>query len=102
MRHLLKLELRPRWLVWTEKRPGAQAKRNAKWVADFLSKRIGQTVPTQAIVALPGWFVQDSGKEVVRLKEPVKGRDRCPQRSAGARTPFKFSKSIWRKLIADR
>lgn len=34
-----------------------QARSNAKWLADFLSKATGERVTARAIVALPGWWV---------------------------------------------
>lgn len=34
-----------------------QAKRNAKWLAEMLSKAVGEPVNVKPIVALPGWYV---------------------------------------------
>jgi len=34
-----------------------QARRNAKWLANMLSKSTGERVTVQPIVALPGWWV---------------------------------------------
>jgi hypothetical protein len=57
-----------------DKKAAQQAKANAKWVAELLSKATGEPVRTIAIVALPGWLVDRertdfdvlvlSGKEV--------------------------------------
>jgi hypothetical protein len=34
-----------------------QARRNAAWLADLLTRAIGEKVAVRAIVALPGWWV---------------------------------------------
>jgi hypothetical protein len=53
-----------------------QAKRNAKWLGDWLSKATGEPVTAQAIVVLPGWLVdrtaRDSSVSVLSGKEMVK------------------------------
>lgn len=59
---------------FADQRPVEQAKRNAKWVANWLSQATGHPVAVQAVVALPGWMVDRdirgcgvmvlSGKEV--------------------------------------
>ncbi len=38
--------------------PVAQAKMNAKWVAENLKQSTGKAYPTRAVVLFPGWFVQ--------------------------------------------
>lgn len=45
----------------------AQARRNAKWLADMLSKATGESVSAQPIVALPGWFVTLKGISDVKV-----------------------------------
>jgi hypothetical protein len=35
-----------------------QAERNAKWLAGFLTKKTGENVEIEALVVLPGWFVE--------------------------------------------
>lgn len=35
-----------------------QARRNAKWVAEFLEKKTGEPVATQPLVVIPGWYVE--------------------------------------------
>jgi hypothetical protein len=39
----------------------AQAKRNAKSLASYLTKKTGESVTVEPLVVLPGWFVQSSG-----------------------------------------
>ena len=35
-----------------------QVRRNAKWVADYLTKHTGETVATTPLLVLPGWYVE--------------------------------------------
>jgi hypothetical protein len=35
-----------------------QAERNARWLADYLTKKTGEKVEVEALVVLPGWFVK--------------------------------------------
>ena len=42
--------------------PIEQAKRNAKWLSNFLEKKTGSPVWVEPLVVLPGWFVQNSEK----------------------------------------
>ncbi len=37
--------------------PVKQAKRQAKWLSSFLSRKIGRDIPVKAVLAIPGWFV---------------------------------------------
>ena len=39
-----------------------QARRNAKWLSDYLTKRTGEPVEVMPLVVLPGWFVTISEK----------------------------------------
>ena len=43
-------------------KPIEQAKRNAKWLSNFLQKKTGNPVWVEPLVVLPGWFVQNSEK----------------------------------------
>jgi hypothetical protein len=45
---------------WIETKPLAQARRNAEWLEKWLSSAVGQPLPVQPVVALPGWFVRRS------------------------------------------
>jgi len=51
-----------------------QSKRQAKWLADFLEKAVGEPVKIIPVVTLPGWFVQsdEKGKKLheVRVINP--------------------------------
>ncbi|MBI2929677.1 MAG: NERD domain-containing protein [Verrucomicrobia bacterium] len=44
-----------------------QAERNARWLAEFLSKRTAETVTVQPLVVLPGWFVETKGNFPVKV-----------------------------------
>ena len=41
-----------------------QARRSAKWLSDYLSRKIGQLIPVDTIVVLPGWCVEGRGGNV--------------------------------------
>jgi hypothetical protein len=50
-----------------------QSLRQAKWLADFLSKAAGESVKVIPVVTLPGWFVESDEKDkkyVVRVINP--------------------------------
>ncbi len=38
-----------------------QAQRNARWLSEYLTKKTGEPVAVEAVVALPGWFVEAKG-----------------------------------------
>ena len=42
---------------WVEKEPIDQAKRQADWLAKWLSSAVGEQIDVQAVLALPGWFI---------------------------------------------
>jgi hypothetical protein len=41
-----------------ETKPIEQAKRNAVWLANYLSKKTGEPVRVEPLIVLPGWFVR--------------------------------------------
>jgi hypothetical protein len=43
-------------------KPIEQAKRNAKWLSNYLTKKTGESVQVAPLVVLPGWFVKISEK----------------------------------------
>jgi hypothetical protein len=47
---------------WTETKALEQARRNAKWLGEWLSLAIGEQVVATPVLALPGWYI-DFGKE---------------------------------------
>jgi hypothetical protein len=44
-----------------------QAERNARWLADYLTKKTGEPVKTQPVVVVPGWFVETGGNFPVKV-----------------------------------
>jgi len=50
---------------WTETKPIIQAKRQAKWLANWLKDAVGQAVPVKPALALPGWFIDRQGRDMV-------------------------------------
>ena len=36
---------------------------NARWLSDYLRKKTGGTVFVQPLIAVPGWWVERSGRE---------------------------------------
>jgi len=50
----------------------AQAKRQSKWLSDWLSRAVGEELTVRAVLALPGWFVKRTaarGMPVVNPKQ---------------------------------
>lgn len=45
---------------WTETKPIEQAARQAKWLAEYLQKATGEPFPVFAVLALPGWFIENT------------------------------------------
>lgn len=48
--------------TWLETKPIDQAERQARWLANYLRKETGDSVPVTAVLALPGWFVERTAK----------------------------------------
>jgi hypothetical protein len=53
--------------TWTTKDPLEQAERQAKWLAGWLTSAVGSKVHVLSVVALPGWFVERTGRQDVRV-----------------------------------
>lgn len=53
--------------TWTTKDPIEQAERQASWLAGWLGRATGSPVTVQPVVALPGWFVERTGRGRVRV-----------------------------------
>lgn len=43
---------------WTEKEPIEQARRNAKWLSEWLSNAVGEDVHVNRVLAIPGWYIE--------------------------------------------
>lgn len=57
---------------WTETKPLKQARAQAKWLAESLSKSTGHKVPVKPVLALPGWYVDCKGRGDVSVISPVR------------------------------
>lgn len=58
---------------WTETKPIEQSTRQAKWLADYLQKSTGETFPVFAVLALPGWYIENNVRvteQMVRVINP--------------------------------
>jgi hypothetical protein len=47
--------------TWRETKPLQQAERQAKWLAEWISGAVGQTILVKPILVLPGWFIERTG-----------------------------------------
>jgi membrane protein implicated in regulation of membrane protease activity len=48
--------------TYRDAKPIEQAKRNAKWLSNYLTKKTGEPVQVAPLIVLPGWFVKISEK----------------------------------------
>lgn len=55
---------------WTDTQIVEQARRQAKWLAGELSKAVGESLQVVPVVALPGWYVNATGRSDVRVLNP--------------------------------
>lgn len=44
-----------------------QAERNARWLANYIAKKTGETIRVEAIVVLPGWWVSEQKLFPIRV-----------------------------------
>jgi len=56
----------------SETEPVEQAKRLARWLARWLESYMGEPVPVQPVVAVPGWYVDLKGRYDVIVTNPEK------------------------------
>lgn len=62
---------------WVETKPIEQANRQAKWLTDYLRNATGEHFPVTAVLALPGWFVENTARitdDMVRVINPKKSQ----------------------------
>lgn len=53
--------------TWVTKKPLEQALRQAEWLAKWLSEAVGEQIQVLPVLALPGWYVERSGRGQVRV-----------------------------------
>lgn len=51
----------------TDRKSISQAHRNAKWLADFLTKKTGEPVSVSPVLVLPGWYIESKGNFRVKV-----------------------------------
>lgn len=56
--------------TWKETEPVEQAAYQAKWLSKWLSSAVGETVDARPALALPGWFVERTGRSDVAVFNP--------------------------------
>lgn len=54
-----------RFPSWTETEPIEQAKRQAVWLSDWLTKAVGEKIPVTPALALAGWYVERKQKGII-------------------------------------
>ena len=62
---------------WTETKPIEQAERQARWLANYLREATGESFPVFAVLALPGWFIENTARVtdgMVRVINPKKSQ----------------------------
>jgi hypothetical protein len=51
--------------TWKETEPIEQAKRQAVWLTNWLTKAVGEQVTVKPALALPGWYVERKSKDML-------------------------------------
>ena len=51
--------------TWTTREPLEQSERQAKWLANWLSRAVAEDIGVQPVLALPGWWVERSQRSAV-------------------------------------
>jgi len=57
---------------WRDTKTLEQAKRQAKWLTKWLSSAVGESIGVRPVVALPGWYVERTGRADVTV---ISGRE---------------------------
>ncbi len=50
---------------WSETEPIIQAKRQAQWLANWLTSAVGQPIVVKPALALPGWYIDSKERDMV-------------------------------------
>jgi hypothetical protein len=69
--------------TWNETEPVEQARRQAKWLGDELSKSVGEPTQCAAVLALPGWYITVTRRSDVRVLNPKNFRFLLEQKTNG-------------------
>lgn len=79
---------------WRDEPSVTQARRNAKSLSSWLSSATAQPVPVQAILTLPGWFVQRRAISDVNVLNPVEISRCFPRNPKPALTPQQIQQIV--------
>jgi hypothetical protein len=55
---------------WTDNKSLGQARRQARWLSEWLTYAVGDKVPVQPILALPGWFIERTSPNGMKVINP--------------------------------
>jgi hypothetical protein len=55
---------------WVETKPISQARSQAEWLSKSLTRSTGDAVAVRPVVALPGWYVERTGRSDVNVINP--------------------------------
>lgn len=55
---------------WVETKPVKQARAQASWLSERLTKATGLSVRARPVIALPGWFVEQKASSDVIITNP--------------------------------
>lgn len=55
---------------WVETKPITQARSQAEWLSKTLTRSTGDSVAVRPVVALPGWYVERTGRSDVNVINP--------------------------------
>ncbi|MCX7110677.1 MAG: nuclease-related domain-containing protein [Proteobacteria bacterium] len=55
---------------WVETLPVDQSRRQAVWLSKYLSKSTGEEIQVKPVLALPGWYVTNTGRSDVIVVNP--------------------------------
>ena len=68
--------------TWTTSKPLTQAASQARWLGQWLTKATGEPIRALPVLALPGWFVQLTGRGDVRVFNGKQLKDLLEARGA--------------------
>lgn len=60
--------------TWRETEPLDQAARQARWLSKWLSSAVGEAIEARGALALPGWYVECTGRADVAVFNPKNTR----------------------------
>ncbi|MCP4624906.1 MAG: NERD domain-containing protein [bacterium] len=55
---------------WTETKPLEQARRQAQWLSKWISSAVGDSINTQPVLTIPGWYVDRTSSKGIPVINP--------------------------------